>query len=84
MDTIKTFIEALSNSPHYAYGWLVLAALAILPAIVSGNLILQDLAKLLNNNSNQTVIAKSLLFNFIILLICICILAYAFYVYVWT
>jgi len=83
MESVKTFIETIANSPHYSYGWLVLAVLSILPAIVSGNLIQQDLTKLIKNTSEPNQIAKPLLFNTVILLICICIMAYAFYLYVW-
>ncbi len=84
MNTIKTFLETLSNSPHYSYGWLVLAALAILPAIVSGNLIQVDLSKLFKYKFKQAHTIKSLLLNISILLVCICIFAYAFYLYIWT
>ncbi len=83
MDTVKNFIEALFNAPHYSYGWLVLAALAILPAIVSGNLIQQDLSNYISGKSEFNQITKPLLLNLIIFIICTCILAYAFYLYAW-
>jgi len=83
MDVIKTFLETLLNSPHYSYGWLIFAALAILPAIVSANLIQHELSKLINGKTKINQIAKTLLFNTSILLVCICVMAYAFYQYVW-
>lgn len=46
MDNIKHFLEALYNSPHYSFGWIVVAFLVIIPAIVSGNLIQHYLSKL--------------------------------------
>ncbi len=83
MDAIKTFLEMLFNSPHYAHGWLVLAALAILPAIVSGNLIQHDISMLLTGKNIKQNFYKTLLLNIAILLICIAIIANAFYLYVW-
>lgn len=83
MDAIKTFLEGLFNSPHYSHGWLVLAVLAILPAIVSVNLVQQDLSKLISGESKLKQTTKALLFNITILLVCICVMAYAFYLYIW-
>ena len=83
MDTIKTFLEALFNSSHYSYGWIVLAALAVLPAIVSANLIQHDLSMLISGKSKLNQLAKPLLFNITVLLVCICVMAYAFYLYIW-
>ncbi len=83
MDTIRNFLEALSNSPHYSYGWLILAALSILPAIVSGNLIQHDLSKYFSRKISINQLAKPLLYNTIIFVTCISVMAYAFYLYVW-
>ncbi len=83
MDAIKTFLGALFNSPHYSYGWLALAALTILPAIVSANLIQHDISKLISGKSKSNQIAKPLLFNITILLVCISVMAFAFYLYFW-
>ncbi len=83
MDVIKNFLETLLNSPHYSYGWLVLAALSILPAIVSGNLIQHDLSKYISGKNSLKLITKPLLVNLIIFITCICIMAYAFYLYIW-
>ncbi len=83
MDVIKNFFEALFNSAHYSYGWLVLAILSILPAIVSGNLIQHDLSKFITGKINLNQVAKPLLFNLIIFLVCICVMAYTFYLYIW-
>lgn len=83
MEATKTFIESIFSSPHYAYGWLVLAILAILPAIVSGNIIQHDLSKLFNGQSSLAETVKPLVFNLTILVICIGVIAYAFYLYVW-
>jgi len=63
MEAIKTFLESIFTSPHYSYGWLVLAVLAILPAIVSGNIIQHDLCKLFNRKASLIQSAKPLLFN---------------------
>lgn len=83
MEAIKSFLENIFASPHYAYGWLVLAALAFLPAIVSGNIIQQDLSKFFNGQTslNQTVIP--LLLNLAILILCLGVIGYAFYLYIW-
>jgi len=83
MEAIKTFLESIFTSPHYSYGWLVLAVLAILPAIVSGNIIQHDLCKLFNRKASLIQSAKPLLFNVTILLLCIAVIAYAFYLYIW-
>jgi|GEM_PF-2788095 len=84
MEAIKSFIETIYSSPHYSYGWLVLAVLAILPAIVSGNCIQHDLSKLMKGQVALADLVKSLLLNFMILLICISVVAYAFYLYIWN
>jgi hypothetical protein len=84
MDTAKNFFETLYNSPHYTYGWIILAVLAILPAIVSGNLIQHDLSKYLSGKISLKKILKPMLYNMVIFIACICIMAYAFYVYVWV
>ena len=83
MDEFKTFLEALFNSQHYSYGWIVLAALAILPAIVSANLIQHDLSMLISGKSKLNQLTKPLLFNITVLLVCISVMAYAFYLYIW-
>ncbi len=82
MDTIKSFLDALFGSPHYAFGWIVLAFLAILPAIVSGNLVQHYLTRLAKGETTVIAIYKQLLFNLVVLTICVCIMAYAFYLYV--
>ena len=84
METIKTFLEGLYQSPHYSYGWLVLAALAILPAIVSGNLVQHDLSRLIRGKNQHVGNIKPLLLNTAILLICVSIIAYATYLYLWV
>jgi hypothetical protein len=83
MDTVMNFLETLSNSPHYSYGWIILAVLAILPAIVSVNLLQHDLSKYLSGKTSLKQIAKPMLYNVVIFIVCICIMAYAFYIYVW-
>lgn len=82
MDTIKTFLDALYSSPHYAFGWIVLALLAILPAIVSGNLVQHYLTQLSKGEITIAVVYKQLLLNLVVLVICVYIMAYAFYLYV--
>jgi len=82
MDTIKTFYAALYNSPHYSFGWVVFACMAILPAIVSGNLVQHHLTRLAKNKASFAKEGKPLLFNAVILALCICIIAHAFYLYV--
>lgn len=84
MDVIKNFLEALFNSAHYSYGWLVLAVLSILPAIVSGNLIQHDISKYISGKKNINQVAKPLALNLVIFLACICIMSYAFYLYIWN
>ena len=84
MEAIKTFLVALYQSPHYSYGWLVLAALSILPAIVSGNLVQHDLSRLMRGEIQHVGLIKSLLLNSAILLICVCIITYASYLYFWV
>jgi uncharacterized membrane protein len=83
MDAIAAFVENLLNLPHYSYGWLVVAVLAILPAIISANLVQHELSKLMKGQNDRYRTLKSLLFNIVLLLICISVIAYAFYLYVW-
>jgi len=84
METIKAFLDTLYHSPHYSYGWLVLAALSILPAIVSGNLVQSDIFNLISRKKSISEIIKPIILNISILTICISIIAYAFYLYVWV
>ncbi len=83
MDTIKTFLEMLINSPHYSFGWIVAAILAILPAIVSVNLIQHDLSRLIRGANAGSDIIKTLCKNILILLVSISVIAYAYYLYFW-
>jgi len=83
MDALKNFFEALFNSAHYSYGWLVLAVLSILPAIVSGNLIQHDFSKYISGKKSLNQVARPLLYNLIIFLACICAMSYTFYLYIW-
>ena len=83
MDTIKTFFEALYHSPHYSFGWIIAAILAILPAIVSVNLIQHDLGKLITEKGINKTILYSLLQNLLIMLVSLSVISYAFYLYFW-
>lgn len=83
MEAIKEFFLALVNSPHYSYGWVLLAVLAILPAIVSANLVQLEISKILNRKSGKTLDMNALLINTLILAVSIGVMAYAFYLYVW-
>ena len=83
MDTFKSIFEALMNSPHYAFGWLFLAILTILPAIVSANLIQHELSKVFNRKEGEKLDLNALIKNIFILLIAISIIAYAYYLYAW-
>ena len=83
MDGIKNFIQALIASPHYSYGWILLACLAILPAIVSANLVQQEITKLFSRRPDKQPDIFALLVNVLILLISIAIITYAFYLYAW-
>jgi hypothetical protein len=83
MDAIAVFVKNLLNSPHYSYGWLVVAVLAILPAIISANLVQHNFSKLIKGQDDRYQILKSLLFNVVMLSICISVIAYAYYLYIW-
>ena len=83
MESIVSFLQALYQSPHYSFGWLVLAGLALLPAIVSANLIQHDLSKLIRNKSETKKLLVLILKNTIILMISISVISYAFYLYFW-
>ena len=83
MDAIKTFLQALYNSPHYSFGWVVLALLAILPAIVSVNLIQHDISKLFRDKNSSRDLVKSLVINILVLIVSISVISYAFYLYFW-
>ncbi len=83
MEAIKTFLEMLINSPHYSFGWIIAALLAILPAIVSVNLIQHDLSKLVRGINTDSDIIKTLCKNILILLVSISVIAYAYYLYFW-
>jgi len=84
MDAINTFYEALYNSPHYSFGWVAFACLAILPAIVSGNLVQYHLTRLAKSEAGLAKEGKLLPFNAVVLAICIFIIAYAFHLHVIT
>ncbi len=84
MDKIIDILNLIYNSPQYSFGWLVVACLATLPAIVSGNLVQHYLVKFTKNDTARNSFYKPLLLNLAILTLCVCIMAYAFYLYVWT
>lgn len=84
MSAIKAFLESLYAAPHYAFGWIVLACIAILPAIVSGNLVQHYLSKLTKGEITLATVSKSLLLNLVVLVLCVYIIAYALYLYVWN
>jgi len=84
MDTIRTILQAIYDSPHYAFGWIVIACLAVLPAIVSGNLVQHYLTRLGKGEIPITAAGKLLLLNIAVLTTCVSIMAYAFYLYVFT
>ena len=83
MDAIKSFLQTLVNSPHYSFGWIVVAVLAILPAIVSANLIQHELSRLFNEKSSNKGHIKALLINVIVLFVSVGVISYAFYLYFW-
>lgn len=83
MDAIKTFLQAVVESPHYSFGWIVVAVLAILPAIVSANLIQHELGMLFNAKSRSKGLIKTLLINFLVLFVSVSVISYAFYLYFW-
>ena len=83
MEAIKTFLHALVDSPHYSYGWVVVAVLAAIPAIVSVNLIQHELSKFFGENNKNKGMIKTLSINFAVLLVSISAISYAFYLYFW-
>lgn len=60
MVTISSFLQALHNSPQYSFGWIVLAFLSVLPAIVSANMVQQNLSLFIKGQTVSKEGLKSL------------------------
>ena len=65
----------------HRYGWLFVAAVALIPALVSGNMLQFYLTKLFRQKAPVAVLLKPVLGNLLILVICTTVIATAMYLH---
>ena len=71
-------IEALGIHRH---GWLFIAAVLVIPAIVSGNMVQFNLTALIRRKADTTSLIRPLIVNLLVLAACVAVIATATYLH---
>jgi len=75
MDFLVSAFHEISSLPIYRHGWVLFGVLAIIPAIVSVNVLQQSIAQLLLGQGTAKQLVKPILTNFIIVLASVSVIA---------
>ena len=81
MDTLTSIFNAIESLGIHRGGWIFVAALAVIPALVGGNMLIFYLDKVLKREVSLRAAWRPLLANFLVALISASVIGTAIYVY---
>ncbi len=81
LETLAQIYTSIEAWGLHRYGWLFIAAVLVIPAVVAGNMVQFYLTALVRRKAPAASLIKPLVGNFLVLMICSTVIAVAFYLY---